>query len=202
MRSSNSKKSNGPIASSGEPKPKASSTRSKNRSGGIRTHANGSVGRKIPARSSEWTKLLDQNPALRELLDNGIRLIRQGKPHEALVPLEKARSLFPEAAPLLWYLGSLYLHEMNQPKKALPLYRRASKLDPQSEKASLGVFHSLWGLDRQVEALDEIKRYQTLTNCSSQDYIEIVAEINEKPARKKPSLPPTEKPRPRREKRA
>jgi hypothetical protein len=43
---------------------------------------------------------------------------------------------------------------------------------------SKGLFHSLWKLGKQVEALEEVKRFQTISD--SEDYREIVKEINEK----------------------
>jgi tetratricopeptide (TPR) repeat protein len=121
-----------------------------------------------------------ENPELDRLFADGIRLKRARKPAEAIVPLEKAASQFPDAAPLLWYLGSVYLHDLKEPAKALPHFRRAVELTPKSERASKGVFHSLWNLDRFDEALEEIKRYQLLTDGKSQEYSEIVAEINAK----------------------
>ena len=75
-------------------------------------------------------------------------------------------------------IGSLYLIELRQPKNAIPYFKKATELSPQSEKASLGLFHSLWNLDRVNEALEEVKRFQTLSH--SKDYDEIVAEIKEK----------------------
>jgi hypothetical protein len=71
----------------------------------------------------------------------------------------------------------------------LPLFRKLVRLSPCSETASLGLFHSLWSLGREDEALEEIKRFQVLTNFGRADYRTIIAEINEKtaerPARKK-----------------
>ena len=42
----------------------------------------------------------------------------------------------------------------------------------------MGLFHTLWKLEKHVEALEEIKRFQSIAD--SEDYREIVREINEK----------------------
>jgi tetratricopeptide (TPR) repeat protein len=77
-------------------------------------------------------------------------------------------------------LGYFYYSLLNAPRKALPHLRIAVRLGPKSEKASRGLFHCLWDMNRLDEALEEIKRFQLLTNWSCKDYREIVAEINEK----------------------
>jgi hypothetical protein len=64
--------------------------------------------------------------------------------------------------------------------RAILLCRRAAELAPRSERASLGLFHALWDSERFDEALEEIKRFQLLTNWSCQDYLDIMAEIKEK----------------------
>ena len=42
----------------------------------------------------------------------------------------------------------------------------------------MGLFHSLWKNERQNEAMEELKRFQTISH--SKDYAEIVKEINER----------------------
>jgi tetratricopeptide (TPR) repeat protein len=95
---------------------------------------------------------------------------------------------YPEDWGIHWYLGGFYLHELNQPAKAIPLLRKAVQWKPESEKSSLGLFHSLLNAGLQDEALDELKRFQVLTNFRSKDYREIIAELNdERPAPRKRS---------------
>jgi predicted Zn-dependent protease len=63
-------------------------------------------------------------------------------------------------------------------KEAVKVSKRMIKLAPTLEAASKGLFHSLWELGKYVEALEEIKRFQSIS--FSKDYEEIVREINEK----------------------
>ena len=61
-------------------------------------------------------------------------------------------------------------------EKAVAAFRRATELKPESETASLGLFHCLWEMGRKEEALDEIGRYLKIADC--EDYRNILAEIN------------------------
>jgi hypothetical protein len=51
-------------------------------------------------------------------------------------------------------------------------------MSPDLESVSKGLFHSLWKQGKLVEALEEVKRFQSISD--SEDYQEIIREINEK----------------------
>jgi tetratricopeptide (TPR) repeat protein len=74
------------------------------------------------------------------------------------------------AATLANALGSL-----GNIEKAEQYFKTAVSLAPRSEKFSLGLFHYLWGQRKQLEALDEMKRFMSLSD--SQDYREILSEL-------------------------
>jgi tetratricopeptide (TPR) repeat protein len=59
---------------------------------------------------------------------------------------------------------------------AIAHFEKAVKLAPKSELYSLGLFHILWGQGMREEALDETKRFMTISD--SEEYREIVAAIN------------------------
>jgi predicted Zn-dependent protease len=59
---------------------------------------------------------------------------------------------------------------------ALEHFRKAVSLAPKSERYSLGLFHLLWGQGRRDEALDETKRFMSVSD--SDEYRKIVAAIN------------------------
>lgn len=99
---------------------------------------------------------------------------------EAARILEAIVKKYPKEAPLWWYLGGIYVYDLKKPRKAIPAFRQAVQLTPKSERASLGLFHSLWDANRISEALAEIKRFQTLTHWTCQDYLEIIDELTEK----------------------
>ena len=76
-------------------------------------------------------------------------------------------------------LGLVY-EELGELEPAEREYRKAVKLDPTWELASLGLFHILWDQDRRDEAFEEMKRFQLISDWASADYREIMKEIKEK----------------------
>jgi tetratricopeptide (TPR) repeat protein len=97
---------------------------------------------------------------------------------------ESARKIYldlaekdPQSIRILAGLG-LTCMEMEALDEAVSVFKRAVELAPALESVSKGLFHSLWNFERRVEALEEIKRFQSISN--SEDYEEIIKEINEK----------------------
>jgi tetratricopeptide (TPR) repeat protein len=70
------------------------------------------------------------------------------------------------------------LQSLDKLEEAESKFRRAVFLNPSSELASLQLFHYLWSLDKNDQAFDEIRRFQSLAH--SDDYVAIVNEINKK----------------------
>jgi len=71
-------------------------------------------------------------------------------------------------------LGHIYWR-MKDLEMAISSFRKATELAPRSERASVGLFHCLWEEGKQDEAIDEAKRFMTLSD--SQDFREILEEI-------------------------
>lgn len=67
-----------------------------------------------------------------------------------------------------WDLGSLDTAE-SEFSKGIELY-------PKNEHCSLGFFHFLWEQNKQIEALDEMKRF--LAIAKSDEYNEILKSLN------------------------
>ncbi|HEY1861540.1 MAG TPA: tetratricopeptide repeat protein [Gemmataceae bacterium] len=112
------------------------------------------------------------------MLESAIQLRRRGRFPEAVKLLKASLQRIPDQAAVCWYLGSIYLHDLNQAEQALPLYRRATRSAPKSQRASLGLFHALWALDRRREAMKELGRFQAIAHCD--DYATILAEVQKK----------------------
>jgi tetratricopeptide (TPR) repeat protein len=98
----------------------------------------------------------------------------------AVKVLEELVGERPDSAVGQGLLGSYYYMFLHDGRKALPHLKIAVRLSPKKEKPSLALFHCLWSMDRVEEALEEIKRFQLLTNWACRDYLEIMKEINEK----------------------
>lgn len=83
----------------------------------------------------------------------------------------------PKSPAIFSVLGDV-CWDMQLLEEAVDAFRRAVSLAPKLEAASLGLFHCLWELGKRVEAMEELKRFQTTSD--SPNYRDIVKEINEK----------------------
>ena len=77
---------------------------------------------------------------------------------EAIFALKKLVRRFPDSAKLWGYLGFLH-REGKELKAAVRCFQHAVVLSPKSERASLGLFYSLWRSGRFNDALKEMTRF-------------------------------------------
>ena len=104
------------------------------------------------------------------------RLRNESKFVEALSVLEQLLPRYPKKVSLLFTLAHVNW-ELQNFERAADLFRTVTHINPKSEMASLGLFHCLWGIGKQEEALDEVKRFMAVSY--SKDYVRIIREINE-----------------------
>ena len=62
--------------------------------------------------------------------------------------------------------------QQSRMNEALVLFADLAELFPESEKASLGLFHSLWALGHKQPALAEMERYRGV-NPDSEEYAKL-----------------------------
>ena len=74
---------------------------------------------------------------------------------ELLLPLQEQAS---ESTSLFVVIGQIYW-EQKSFDSAIAAFRRAVLIAPESETASLGLFHCLWDAGKQEEAIGELQRY-------------------------------------------
>jgi tetratricopeptide (TPR) repeat protein len=88
---------------------------------------------------------------------------------------------FPKKATPFGLLGSLYF-ELNDYYNAKINFEIATKISPRSETASLGLFHSLWGIGEKKQALDELNRFTSISESDEHNKLieEIKKQDNEK----------------------
>lgn len=122
----------------------------------------------------------------RKVFDEAISLCRKGQNSDAASLLDELtrRPTFSEEprqarAAVHGYLGGIYLHSLDDPGSAEWHYRKSSTLSPRSERASLGLFHSLIGQRRVAEALEECRRF--LEGSESAEYRQLLQEVDEVP---------------------
>jgi tetratricopeptide (TPR) repeat protein len=129
-------------------------------------------------KNSTWTETLARNAQLGAEINHAIRLKLKGQFEAAIKLLNGILRRFPGFAPACWYLAGILQNDLKQTRLALPYFRKAMRLAPKSERASLGLFHALWDLGRCREAMKELQRFQSVGHCK--DYEEILAEVREK----------------------
>ena len=152
---------------------------SRNRNAAIKMLVNGFADPKTSGKNTSWKDELERLPEMARQLDQAIQWFQAGNAEAAARVLERTVIDYPNHAPIYWYLGGIY-SDLKMPARAIAHYQKATQLDPGSKRASLGLFNAFWDNDQVDEALEEMKRFQVLTNWSCREYVEILAEINEK----------------------
>src|SRR5205814_1731176 len=114
---------------------------------------------------------------LKEHFSKAVKLHESGELLSARTSLTELADKDPESATISATLGHV-CWDMQLLEEAVVAFSRAVKLSPKFEGASLGLFNSLWRLGRREEALKELERFQAIAD--SEDYREIIKEINEK----------------------
>jgi len=109
--------------------------------------------------------------------EKALELRDAGKFQETFNILEPLLTKYSQNAGLIIIAADMS-YELGNIEKAIELFKQTVSLKPKSETASLGLFHSLWKMKRFDEAFEEMKRFMSVSY--SQDYVEIVREINRK----------------------
>ena len=136
-----------------------------------------------PKKSSKNLKKSDpffNEPRYQQILEKGLEQKNTGAYRACALTLKKLVREFPDSPNANWLLAALLFVELKKTRAAIPYFEKAVELNPASERSSLGLFHCLWSTNQLDAALEEMKRYQRLTNWASQDYLEIMADIKEK----------------------
>ncbi len=118
------------------------------------------------------------------LFDQAVELRNAGNFSAALPLLEKLAKEDPDShAGVFVLLGDTH-EELGDVDSAIHSFRAAIKIDPGNEHASVLLFARLWyraedgDVDAETEALDEIRRFVTISGTDA--YADIIREISEK----------------------
>ncbi len=93
--------------------------------------------------------------------NEALTLRDQGATQRALEALLQLNDEFPNQPAILGMTGSLYW-ALQEFSLAREFYLLTTQLSPRSELASLGLFHSLWQIGAQEDALREMERLERL----------------------------------------
>ena len=121
---------------------------------------------------------------LNGLLQRAIDAFHAGQVQQAIELLTTHAGEFSDAPRLWGYLGFLY-GEAGDDGKAARALRRATLLSPHSERASLGLFHSLWRHGKVDAAFREMRRF--VKEYDAPQYRELLRGMLSEPADLVPS---------------
>jgi len=113
----------------------------------------------------------NDDPKVVAAINRAIQLDKKNQTSSAVALLSRLTQEFPRAASVHGYL-SWFLLQTGKKAKAIKHGRLATELAPNSEKASLVYFHALWKSGRQIQALEEMKRFMAIR--PSKEYSTII----------------------------
>lgn len=119
------------------------------------------------------TLLLKQE--LKSKFAAAVKCKESGQLESAKEMLEALAKEDPSSTAILAVLADTYW-DMQLLEMSVVTFKRAIRLSPKLEAVSLGLFHCLWQLKRREEALDEVKRFMSVSD--SKDYRKIIDQIN------------------------
>ena len=103
-----------------------------------------------------------------------LALHRQGDHRGAVGRLKRLVKSHPASGAVYGVLGKVYF-EQDKFGEAAKWFQKTTAVAPDSELASLGLFHSLWQSDRPSEALAEAGRF--LAHAESAEYAMILRDL-------------------------
>ncbi len=118
-----------------------------------------------------------KSPKLDKKIKEILKKKEAGQYQEALMDAENLSTEYPDVASVFGLAASMYF-EADQFDKAAEKYKKATEISPKSEAASLGLFHSLWQMDKNDQAFDEMKRYMSI--AQSDEYNELLTNFSKK----------------------
>jgi predicted Zn-dependent protease len=113
------------------------------------------------------------DPRIVEAIKRAIDLHTNGQTELAVQLLSALIAEFPRESKLHSYLAA-FLWRSGRFDEAIEPARQATTLLPQSERASLVLFHLLWKTGQRIEALDEMKRFLSVN--ASEEYSRMIKE--------------------------
>ena len=108
------------------------------------------------------------------MFSQAVSLKEQGDMIAAKDVLISLVELDPESTAAVLILGDVY-QSLNRREDAIDAFRQAIELSPMLEAASLALFHCLWESGKRDEAMEELKRFQSISD--SEEYRKIVSAI-------------------------
>lgn len=112
----------------------------------------------------------NEETIVRALLEQALTQSRKKQFEEAAVILRSAVKVFPSYSALWGTLGSMEF-QLERWDAATKAFRETIRRSPLSEVASLGLFHASFKLGRERAAMNELKRFQSVSHSDAYERI-------------------------------
>lgn len=112
----------------------------------------------------------------KKLIDYAIKLKNMERYGEAMSILKELEPQHINSGILMGLIGTIHFLSEDFSKSQL-YFQKTAKINPKSETASLGLFHSLWNLGFWKAALEEAFRYLSQEEISLFDYKVLLQEL-------------------------
>jgi len=122
-----------------------------------------------------WKSNSDIPNEVKRRFESALALRDAGHKDQSCLILASLIDQYPDWSPPYSIKGGI-LFDLNRLKEAEECFRHAVRLKPQSEIASLCLFHALWAQSERESAMDEMKRF-TVAGGISSDYQAISNEL-------------------------
>ena len=110
----------------------------------------------------------------KELFQKAISSYKSGDKESAISIMKKLIKINPDSGSYYGYLGAIYFDQKRY-HLSRNFFKKSTEINPQSEAATLGYFHSSWSLGSIKAALEEIDRYSS--QFYLKDYDQIVQKL-------------------------
>jgi tetratricopeptide (TPR) repeat protein len=110
------------------------------------------------------------------VFNEALQLRNEGSCEAAVQLLYSLLDTAPHQSAVVGMLGLTLYYDVGDAERALPFLRKSVTMSPDSERASLGLFHALLAVDQIDEAFAEARRY--LSANTSEAYEEFLKDIN------------------------
>jgi hypothetical protein len=111
---------------------------------------------------------------IRRRMSDALLLRNQDRRVEALALLRPHAKTLRQFAPAAGLVATLYF-ETHDYRNSARWFGRAVALAPRSERASLGLFHSLWEIGEYDQAFNEMRRF--LGSSDSKEYSRLIRDL-------------------------
>jgi tetratricopeptide (TPR) repeat protein len=118
----------------------------------------------------------DQSAAPEKLLNEARRIFARGDLEDAADKLSRLVEAYPDDMAVRFSYAAV-LFQLRRFADVVPHFARVLEDQPVNERASLGLFHSLWKIEKKDDAVREVRRFRA-AGGESMEYRRLARDIS------------------------